>query len=142
MEEKIQNEEIREKLNATVEHILRLPIEVVFPRTTVMGRLWKAMKRLGKKPDQQHSKCLLDIAVSNLRVLSTLVRTAKSNTTHQQGLSATGCDLLKIRYLCGRNDNARPSPSSSGGVVICSKFAIFAVEMTTPKELLSYSHML
>lgn len=89
MEEKIQNEEIREKLNATVEHILRLPIEVVFPRTTAMGTLWQAIKRLGKKPDPQHSKCLLDIAVSNLRVLSTLVCTAKSNTTHQQGLSAT-----------------------------------------------------
>lgn len=78
MEEKTQNEEIREALNATVEHILRLPIEVVFPRTTAMGTLWQAIKRLGKKPDPQHSKCLLDIAVSNLRVLSTLVCTAKA----------------------------------------------------------------
>lgn len=89
MEEKIQDEKIREALNAPVDHILRLPIEVVSPRTTAMGILWQAMKRLVQKPDLQHSKSLLDIAVSNLKVLSVLVCTAKSNTTHQQELSAT-----------------------------------------------------
>ena len=41
------------------------------------------------------------------------------------------CDLLKIRYLCGRNDNWLVAPSNICTVVICSKFAIFAVEMTT-----------
>ena len=46
MEEKIQDEKIREALNAPVEYTLRLPIEVVFPRTTTKGRLWQAMKRL------------------------------------------------------------------------------------------------
>ncbi len=89
MEEKIQDEKIREALNTPVEHTLRLPIEAVFPRTTATGRLWQAMKRLVRTPAPQHSKSLLDIAVSNLRVLSTLICTAKSNTTHQQGQSAT-----------------------------------------------------
>ena len=41
------------------------------------------------------------------------------------------CDLLKIRYLCGRNDNASRAKVEGRAVVICSKFAIFAVEMTT-----------
>ena len=41
------------------------------------------------------------------------------------------CDLLKIRYLCGRNDNLCKQYMSLWSVVICSKFAIFAVEMTT-----------
>ena len=89
MEEKIQDEKIREALNAPVEHTLRLPIEVVFPRTTTMGRLWQAMKRLVREPAPQPQKSLLDIAVSNSRVLSTLVCTAKSNTTHPQGQSVT-----------------------------------------------------
>ena len=78
-----------EALNAPVEHTLRLPIEVIFRHTTAMGKLWQAMKRLVKKPAPQHRKSLLDIAVSNSRVLSTLVCTAKNNTTHQQGQSAT-----------------------------------------------------
>ena len=78
-----------EALNAPVEHTLRLPIEVIFRHTTAMGKLWQAMKRLVKKPAPQHRKSLLDIAVSNSRVLSTLVYTAKNNTTHQQGQSAT-----------------------------------------------------
>ena len=73
MEEKIQDEKISEALNAPVEHTLRLPIEVVFPRTTTMGRLWQAMKRLVREPAPQPQKSLLDIAVSNLTVLSTLV---------------------------------------------------------------------
>ena len=89
MEEKIQDEKIKEALNAPVERTLRLPIEVVFPRTTAMGKLWQAMKRLVRRPAPQHQKSLLDIAVSNSRVLSALVCTAKSNTTHRQGLSAT-----------------------------------------------------
>lgn len=78
-----------EALNAPVEHTLRLPIEVIFRHTTAMGKLWQAMKRLVKKPAPQHRKSLLDIAVSNSRVLSTLVCTAENNTTHQQGQSAT-----------------------------------------------------
>ena len=41
------------------------------------------------------------------------------------------CDLLKIRYLCGRNDNRLFLLRLWKTVVICSKFAIFAVEMTT-----------
>ena len=41
------------------------------------------------------------------------------------------CDLLKIRYLCGRNDNQGDNDQRTDIVVICSKFAIFAVEMTT-----------
>ena len=47
---------------------------------------------------------------------------------------SASCDLLKIRYLCGRNDNAVVGCWHGGEVVICSKFAIFAVEMTTAQE--------
>ena len=42
-----------------------------------------------------------------------------------------GCDLLKIHYLCGRNDNRLVSLPYSDTVVICSKFITFVVEMTT-----------
>ena len=45
--------------------------------------------------------------------------------------SDSSCDLLKIRYLCGRNDNKSRQMIRHTTVVICSKFAIFAVEMTT-----------
>ena len=88
MEEKIHDDK-KNNLNAAVEHILRLPIEVKSQCTTTTGRFWQAMKRLVRKPVPQHPKSLLDIAVSNSRVLSTLVCTAKSNTTHPQGQSAT-----------------------------------------------------
>ena len=41
------------------------------------------------------------------------------------------CDLLKIHYLCGRNDNLVKKGSAKQVVVICSKFITFVVEMTT-----------
>ena len=41
------------------------------------------------------------------------------------------CDLLKIHYLCGRNDNRRVRAACITSVVICSKFITFVVEMTT-----------
>ena len=41
------------------------------------------------------------------------------------------CDLLKIHYLCGWNDNFTSTPYSEPIVVICSKFITFVVEMTT-----------
>ena len=41
------------------------------------------------------------------------------------------CDLLKIHYLCGRNDNKCASLYVNVKVVICSKFITFVVEMTT-----------
>ena len=41
------------------------------------------------------------------------------------------CDLLKIHYLCGWNDNAALNKSAKCIVVICSKFITFVVEMTT-----------
>ena len=44
------------------------------------------------------------------------------------------CDLLKIHYLCGRNDNEVEKMSSTDKVVICSKFITFVVEMTTPNR--------
>ena len=53
-------------------------------------------------------------------------------TTDKQNMQdIIRCDLLKIRYLCGRNDNCRLFSNRREIVVICSKFAIFAVEMTT-----------
>ena len=44
---------------------------------------------------------------------------------------ASSCDLLKIHYLCGWNDNDRMTVEPVTGVVICSKFITFVVEMTT-----------
>ena len=41
------------------------------------------------------------------------------------------CDLLKIHYLCGRNDNNLQDEKDRSFVVICSKFITFVVEMTT-----------
>ena len=41
------------------------------------------------------------------------------------------CDLLKIHYLCGWNDNIIHKTGARGIVVICSKFITFVVEMTT-----------
>ena len=46
----------------------------------------------------------------------------------------SSCDLLKIHYLCGRNDNATGGILLSDSVVICSKFITFVVEMTTGKD--------
>jgi len=40
--------------------------------------------------------------------------------------------LLKIHYLCGRNDNVGIGCKLAISVVICSKFITFVVEMTTP----------
>ena len=42
-----------------------------------------------------------------------------------------GCDLLKIHYLCGWNDNGNSNDHQHRSVVICSKFITFVVEMTT-----------
>ena len=46
-------------------------------------------------------------------------------------LKAIRCDLLKIHYLCGRNDNKTLIIFRLAVVVICSKFITFVVEMTT-----------
>ena len=43
------------------------------------------------------------------------------------------CDLLKIHYLCGRNDNYIVIFRLKVVVVICSKFITFVVEMTTER---------
>ncbi len=43
------------------------------------------------------------------------------------------CDLLKIHYLCGRNDNVVKKSKGYAIVVICSKFITFVVEMTTQR---------
>ena len=45
-----------------------------------------------------------------------------------------GCDLLKIHYLCGWNDNLRKLLKRRNTVVICSKFITFVVEMTTDTD--------
>ena len=42
--------------------------------------------------------------------------------------------MLKIHYLCGRNDNSSAVAAARRGVVICSKFITFVVEMTTNEE--------
>mgnify|MGYP000409687549 CR=1 FL=1 len=89
MEEKTQDEVIREVLNVPARRTLRLPITIESRRTTAKGIFLQAMRRLARKSVLRHQKSLLDIAVSNSRVLSTLICTAKSNTTHQQGQSAT-----------------------------------------------------
>ena len=52
---------------------------------------------------------------------------------------STSCDLLKIHYLCGRNDNVTSVAHSYQLVVICSKFITFVVEMTTAQKRPHYS---
>lgn len=88
MEEKIQDEKIREALSASVEHTLRLPIGGLSPRTTAKGRFLQAMRRWARRPVRRHPQSLLDIALKHSKALSTLVCTA-NNTIHRQGLSAT-----------------------------------------------------
>ena len=85
MEEKIQDEKIRETLSASVEHTLRLPIGGLSPRTTAKGRFLQAMRLWARRPVRRHPQSLLDIALKHSKALSTLVCTAKSN----KGLSAT-----------------------------------------------------
>ena len=53
-------------------------------------------------------------------------------------LTVAGCDLLKIHYLCGWNDNFTIIFKYVGVVVICSKFITFVVEMTTHWERRHY----
>ena len=48
------------------------------------------------------------------------------------------CDLLKIHYLCGRNDNNHSRRRATASVVICSKFITFVVEMTTVSLVTAY----
>ena len=43
----------------------------------------------------------------------------------------SGCDLLKIHYLCGNKDNILRNGRADNIVVICSKFITFAVTKTT-----------
>ena len=52
------------------------------------------------------------------------------------------CDLLKIHYLCGRNDNLPSRSTHTPRVVICSKFITFVVEMTIDKNTLVYMKLL
>ena len=46
--------------------------------------------------------------------------------------------LLNIHYLCGRNDNKSAVKRAWAGVVICSKFITFVVEMTTDTKNSNY----
>lgn len=87
MEEK--DEIIRKVLNIPAERTLRLPITIESRCTTAKGIFLQAMRRLARKSVLRHQKSLLDIAVNNSRVLSTLVCTAKSNTAHLKEQSAT-----------------------------------------------------
>ena len=43
----------------------------------------------------------------------------------------SGCDLLRINYLCGRITNSKNIGKHSDGVVICSELTTFAVESPT-----------
>ena len=88
MEEKTQDEIIREVLNVPAGRTLRLPITIESRYTTAKGIFLQAMRRLARKSVLQHQKSLLDIAVSNSRVLSTLVCTAKNNIVHRKEQSA------------------------------------------------------
>ena len=54
---------------------------------------------------------------------------------HDTSLQDSCCDLLKIHYLCGWNDNVQMHAVPDSLVVICSKFITFVVEMTTLKPL-------
>ena len=52
---------------------------------------------------------------------------------------AVCCDLLKIHYLCGWNDNLNGAKYHRCKVVICSKFITFVVEMTTWYSIFNHS---
>ena len=52
------------------------------------------------------------------------------------------CDLLKIHYLCGWNDNLNSPLPTALPVVICSKFITFVVEMTTIGQMSLFNWML
>ena len=52
------------------------------------------------------------------------------------------CDLLKIHYLCGWNDNFWTPLKEKSVVVICSKFITFVVEMTTITVVINVRNML
>ena len=54
---------------------------------------------------------------------------------HLPQTTTTRCDLLKIHYLCGWNDNAMSRKKRWLLVVICSKFITFVVEMTTRHQV-------
>ena len=63
-------------------------------------------------------------------------------TRYKSVLLLVCCDLLKIHYLCGRNDNCWALRCSLSSVVICSKFITFVVEMTTDKAIEKINRML
>ena len=44
---------------------------------------------------------------------------------------SSGCDLLRINYLCGRITNRRDTEEKKRYVVICSELTTFAVESPT-----------
>ena len=57
-------------------------------------------------------------------------------------LMSSGCDLLKIHYLCGDKDNYNNFIIICGLVVICSKFITFAVTKTTQHRVMVIHNVL
>ena len=77
--------------------------------------------------------CVVEWALATFVVIcSKFITFAVTKTTVSFILvSAAGCDLLKIHYLCGDKDNFRSEGQEAMSVVICSKFITFAVTKTT-----------
>ena len=55
----------------------------------------------------------------------------ESPTRKRSTLTCTGCDLLRINYLCGRITNVVDDNHYKQAVVICSELTTFAVESPT-----------
>ena len=55
----------------------------------------------------------------------------ESPTSFESAATSSGCDLLRINYLCGRITNYLKNASKSLLVVICSELTTFAVESPT-----------
>ena len=52
----------------------------------------------------------------------------------------SGCDLLRINYLCGRITNLYAACAQAWAVVICSELTTFAVESPTIYTHVSTEH--
>ena len=68
---------------------------------------------------------------SHVVICSKFITFAVTKTMgRRQEHGRTGCDLLKIHYLCGDKDNKNAKWEKLHYVVICSKFITFAVTKT------------
>ena len=75
------------------------------------------------------SSCRVVVICSKF-ITFAVTKTTRTNSSR----SGSGCDLLKIHYLCGDKDNLCAMAHFELTVVICSKFITFAVTKTTQRR--------